>query len=340
MLTATLAVGLPVLLGAWLDQFSSAVITSMGGLVILYMQQTGFSHRITSLLVCSFGFAWSFALGAFTSFNPFLSAFTLAFTVFLVTAACRFYTVPPPGSFFFILVACISRTLPFDLGLAAERTGILMFGSMGACLLALFYSIAQTLRRGYQPVTHSNQQDPRIVAIVLESAVISLFVGGGYLLALLIQLDNPYWVPVSTAAIMQGATFRAVWHRNVHRILGTIVGMGLAWLIFSRSPNVWVLACLVSLLSFIIEALVTRNYGLAVIFITPMTVILADFAAASADIERLMQARLIDILLGSCIGYIGGWVIHQNKLFWRLEQSLMQRFSHSNDTPDEKQHIP
>jgi uncharacterized membrane protein YccC len=322
---AAISAGLPVFVGAWLGYFSSAVIASIGGLVILYMQDTDISRRMMILAVCSFGFAASFSLGILTSFNPWLSAGTLALTVFLVTGTCRFHSMPAPGSFFFILVACMSRTLPFDLALAAERTGILLFGCMGACLLALVYSIAQVLLKDHRPAQQHATGDRRVAAIILESAVIALFVGGGYLAALLLKLDNPYWVPISTAAIMQGATFRAIWHRNVHRVIGTVIGMGLAWVIFSLSPNVWELAGLIVLLSFIIEALVTRNYGLAVIFITPLTVIFADSAAASVDTERLILARLIDIMLGSVIGYLGGWVIHHPKIFYHLERWMVNR---------------
>ncbi|MCK9467917.1 MAG: FUSC family protein [Porticoccaceae bacterium] len=325
LVLAALSVGLPVFVGAALGHFSSAIIASMGGLVILYMQQTPIVRRMRILLACSFGFLLSFSLGTLTSFNPYFSAITLAATVFVVTWACRFYSIPPPGSFFFILVACMSRTLPFDLTLVAERAGILLFGCLGACLLVLIYSVAQVLLRGQEPAQPSPPKDHRIAAIILESAVISLFVGGGYLVALMIPLDNPYWVPISTAAIMQGATFRAVWHRNVHRIVGTFIGMGLAWAIFSLSPNVWILAGLIMLLSFVIEVLITRNYGLAVIFITPLTVIFADSAIASMDTERLILARLIDIMLGSFIGYLGGWVIHHPKFFYYLERRMVNR---------------
>jgi hypothetical protein len=81
-------------------------------------------------------------------------------------------------------------------------------------------------------------EDHQITAIALEAFVISFFIGGGYLFALLASQENPYWVPTSTAAIiMQGATFRAIWHRNVHRIVGTTSGMAIAWLIFSLSPG-------------------------------------------------------------------------------------------------------
>ena len=325
LLVATLAVGLPVLTGAWLDQFAPAILASMGGLVILYMQQTHLSRRMMILVICSFGFAVSFALGTFASVNPYLSSATLALTAFLATITTRFYSVPPPGSFFFILVACIARTLPFDITLAAERTGTLLLGCMGACLLALIYSTAQLLLRRQPPVTPTAiPREPRVAALMIESTVIGLFVGGSYLFALLLKLDNPYWVPVSAAAIMQGATFRAVWQRNVHRIVGTVIGMGLAWLIFSFSPNIWVLAGLIMLLTFIIEALVIRNYGLAVIFITPLTVIFADTALATLDIERLILVRMVDIVLGSLIGYLGGWVIHHRGVFHRLEQWMMK----------------
>lgn len=325
LLVATLAVGLPVLAGAWLDRFSPAIIASMGGLVILYMQSTHMSRRMMILVICSFGFAASFALGTFTSFNPFLSSATLALTAFLATVATRFYRVPPPGSFFFILVACIARTLPFDITLAAGRTGTLLFGCMGACLLALIYSTGQLLLKRQPMVTSAAvSNEPRVAALLIESAIIGLFVGGSYLFALLLQLDNPYWVPVSTAAIMQGATFRAVWQRNVHRIFGTVIGMGLAWIIFSFSPNAWALAGLIMLLTFIIEALVIRNYGLAVIFITPLTVIFADSALAALDTDRLILVRMFDIVLGSLIGYLGGWVIHHPGIFHRLERWMMK----------------
>jgi len=66
------------------------------------------------------------------------------------------------------------------------------------------------------------------------------------------------------------------WYRNVHRIVGTAIGMGLVWVLFSLSQGLWVMALLIVVLSFVIEVLVTRNEGLAVIFITPRSAILAE----------------------------------------------------------------
>ncbi len=325
LVIAALAVGLPVFIGALLGHFSMALLAGMGGLSILYMPQTAIAHRLVTIAVVSFGFTVSFTLGVLASFNDLLSAATLGLTALLATTICRYFRVPPPGSFFFVLVGCIARTLPHDLTLVAERSGLLLFGTMGACLLALLYAAGQTLRDGEAPPPRPPSiPDPDITGIMLDAVTIGLFIGGSYLFALWIGLDNPYWVPVSCAAVMQGATFRAVWHRNIHRIVGTIIGMGLAWLILMLDLVPWQVAIIITALSFVIEILVTRNYGLAVIFMTPLTVLFAD-ANSPLPPEELISARVVDIVLGSTMGYLGGWVLHHRRFFQKLESLFRRR---------------
>lgn len=63
------------------------------------------------------------------------------------------------------------------------------------------------------------------------------------------------------------------------------------------------------------EFVVTRNYALAMIFITPYTTYLAEVASKmSLDAEVIASARLIDIVLGSILGLIGGFVMHKHYL--------------------------
>ena len=174
LLVSALAVGIPAFIGAWLDHLVTTMLASMGGMVILYMRPTRIARRMMTLVVCSFGFAVCFSVGLLTSFDPYLSTISLALTVFLITLICRFFSVPPPGSFFFILVAILGRTLPFDLTQIAERTGILLFGCMGACLLALGYSVAQQLFFKERTVGPVEPEDHRIAAIILEAAVIGI----------------------------------------------------------------------------------------------------------------------------------------------------------------------
>ncbi|WP_428253090.1 FUSC family protein [Gynuella sp.] len=324
-LLAALAVGLPMLFGAHFGHFDSSVLAALGGMVILYMPNTGILHRMTVLAVCSFGFSVCFTLGLTASLFPFLSPLILSIVTLLITIICRLYRVPPPGSFFFILITCIATVVPFQAEQLPAQIGVVTIGGMVACLLALIYGLLV----GTHPAKTSVTPDEKhMAAIFLEAAVIAIFVGLSMLTAQLLQLHNAYWVPISCAAILQGATFRMIWHRNIHRIVGTVIGMFLAWGIFSLPLTPLQLALLAMLIQFMIESLVPRNYGLAVIFITPITVIFAEAGSLGTNPDNLITVRMIDILLGSVIGFIGGWVIHQTTLFTRLENKLKQHWKH------------
>jgi len=64
-------------------------------------------------------------------------------------------------------------------------------------------------------------------------------------------------------------------------------------------------------LSLVIEILVVRNYGLAVIFITPLTILLAETTQAGQQTtQAIMVARVLDIALGSFVGLLGSAPLH------------------------------
>lgn len=305
-LLAALSVGLPVLAGAWLGHFGFGITTCLGALVILYMPQGRTMRRgISTLAACGGGFVLCFALGAGVSFNPWVAALTLGITAALATTLCRLWALPPPGTFFFIMITAIGTTTAFEPALIPLRLGLIALGSLLACLLAAVYNLYQARR---SPPTVLPIIVPRqdVRQIRGESVLVAVFVGSSYAAANWLGLDNPYWVPISCAAIMQAANLRLLWQRKVHRILGTSLGMLLAWGIFSLALSGVQIALMIMALQFIIELLVVRNYGLAMIFITPLTVLFADAVTPIHDVEALILARMFDIVLGSIIGFFGG----------------------------------
>jgi len=69
--------------------------------------------------------------------------------------------------------------------------------------------------------------------------------------------------------------------------------------------------------------LVVRHYGLAVIFITPMTVFLAEIGKGMhIGPNQLISARLLDIAVGSLIGVLGGWMLHNQQLNRQAERQI------------------
>jgi uncharacterized membrane protein YccC len=149
---------------------------------------------------------------------------------------------------------------------------------------------------------------------VLESVIIGLVVAISLAIAQLLQLERPYWVPVSCLAVIQGMSVRAIWNRQLHRLLGTALGLVLASLLLVLPLEKWSIAVAVIALSFIIETAVIRHYGFAVIFITPLTIFLADAASLGTEPPHLIiEARLVDTVLGCLAGLVGGFVLHNRR---------------------------
>lgn len=133
--------------------------------------------------------------------------------------------------------------------------------------------------------------------------------------AFLLKIENPYWIPISCLAVMQGRTTRHIWMRGAQRITGTLFGLGLTWLIVLGNPTPLFMVIAITLLQTIVEFLIVRNYGVAVIFITILTVFLSESGKElTADTNAIFLARMIDIFIGSIIGIIGGWILYHEKI--------------------------
>jgi len=87
-------------------------------------------------------------------------------------------------------------------------------------------------------------------------------------------------------------------------------------------------------LNFLVEFLVVRNYGLAVIFITPLTVLLAEASTVALPPDQLVLARMFDIALGSFIGFVGGGILHHPEILAYFE-TRKTRKAHASSRGEE-----
>lgn len=316
-LLATLSVGIPLFAGYLLDNLPNGVLASTSGLLILYIRFTSVANRMIHLMLCSFLFILSYFIGAVGSFNIWLAPLVFGVYVFSLNILIRYLKFKPPGNFFFILIASLAISQSFDLSSIPTRVGVVTLGTISTCMLAFVYSLCTMKNYSMADETIVFQKAKRID--IGESLVLALFVGGSLLIATVFKLDNPYWVPVSCAAVMQGATRRHIWERSINRVVGTFIGAGLAWFLLGFHISGLAICITIMMLQFIVEILVVRQYGVAVIFITALTIFLAEAGHSSYNPEPSIYIRFFDILLGSVIGAIGGWILHHNKLRYRLE---------------------
>lgn len=319
---ASLCSGLPLLLGYYIDHLDYGILACLGGLVILYMPTANLEQRMLTLLLSAFGFIFSFTIGICFSFNPYVSAVVLGLYAMGVNWVTGYFSMGPPGNFFFIMIASMASCMPFDIATIPLKIGLIAFGTVFACIFALIYGLLM-MKRQVGILARPRARKKHFFQLT-ESLTIGGFVSLSLLIAHWFQLDNPYWIPISCLAIMQGVSVTHVWQRSLHRITGTLLGMGLTWLLLQFEMTPLVICLFILVLQFIIEMLVVRHYALAVLFITPMTVFLAEIGRASVDPNQLIAARVSDIVIGSLIGVIGGWVLHNQHLHKKAHRPMRQ----------------
>jgi hypothetical protein len=88
----------------------------------------------------------------------------------------------------------------------------------------------------------------------------------------------------------------------------------------------WTICFVMMGLNFLIETLAVRQFGLALVFLTPLTIFIAEAARRGVDDTPfvVIRSRLTDTVLGSAIGIICGWCLSQPK-FRELISSQMRK---------------
>lgn len=328
-LAAALSSGIPLLVGAFFGRMDYGLVSSLGGMVFLYTPASALHQRMATVMACAMGMTACFALGLVGALHPALLVALVTVMTTLVTMVCRLYRMPPPGSLFFVMALIIAAYPPFDLLAIPTRVGLLALGTLVAAGVALLYSLYMLRFAGVAPSAARIWNPPPFDEYGPDAVFIGLTVGLALLLAHLLGLDRPYWVPVSCLAVIQGASLRSVWTKQAQRIAGTAVGLVLTWGLLSLSMNIWIVCATMIALSFVIELLVVRHYGLAVVFITPLTIFLAEASAGmAANTGALIAARFLDIALGSVMGLLGAVLIHHppsRDLLLRVLQPLARR---------------
>ncbi len=141
----------------------------------------------------------------------------------------------------------------------------------------------------------------RIGIAVALSVVIAHFLG----------ITHPYWVPLTCAAVLQGATTAMVTQRTLQRVTGTAVGLLLTGFLLLLHPDVTGFVLSVVLLQMLMLFFIAINYGVSVAFITALALVII-YVGTHPPISALLWARFLDTLLGSAVGFLGALTLWPN----------------------------
>ncbi|MEV7390392.1 FUSC family protein [Streptomyces sp. NPDC091215] len=139
--------------------------------------------------------------------------------------------------------------------------------------------------------------------------------------SLALGVGRPYWALVTAASLYQ-ANVTLTWSRGVQRVVGNLLGV----LVFAAvvplahlHPAALVLCCLA--FNFGAEALIGRNYWLGSVCVTPMALLVTEFARTQ-DAGQLVTERIVDTLVGALVGFATAVVVTNRRAGDRIEHCL------------------
>ncbi|GGX02738.1 FUSC family protein [Streptomyces malachitofuscus] len=139
--------------------------------------------------------------------------------------------------------------------------------------------------------------------------------------SLALGIGRPYWALVTAAALYQ-ANLTLTWSRTVQRVVGNLVGVLLFAVVAPVAhlgPLALVLCCL--LFNFGAEALIGRNYWLGTVCVTPLALLVTEFAGPQPT-GALVAERAVDTLVGALVGFAAAVAVTNRRAGDRVQRSL------------------
>lgn len=177
-------------------------------------------------------------------------------------------------------------------------------------------SISYRLYRSAHRHSHATTTALRVFCAAKGASIVGISLG----------FDRPDWAIVSALLILQWGPDRLPGTiRGVHRLLGSVLGIGLFALLHLAGPGVWGLLLALAVCQFFAEIFVVRNYVLCVIFTTPLALMMGN--ALALPLGETMVSRTIEVLLSVVFALVLLWILphdaqHHARLMERCRETM------------------
>lgn len=205
----------------------------------------------------------------------------------------------PPGTLFFVFAFGVCSALPAAAadvaGAAVVATGAAVF----ALLVTAVWSAVETHGRADSGVS------PSVVSrnwnlMLTHTSVCLVGAGLAGTVAVAAGISHPYWAMVSAIVPVVGSTTAGQLLRAGHRIVGTALGLVVAAALFAWALSPLAVLVLLIVLTIATEMFVARNYSIALLFLTPLTIGM-PYLLASPPLGGLLLARGLETAIGVAI---------------------------------------
>lgn len=322
---AAVSTGVPLIVLASIDRLDLAIYASFAAFTALYGRNEPYRQRWLTLLLSGAVLLAAVVGGVATSIAgtpTWLAGIGLSLVIaagVLLTAIMQWI---PMGAIFFTFAYLGTSVRPTDPTIFWDAVlvaaSVVAFSFAVGMSGALLRSIPALGRRVPAP----NRQPHRRLrqAITAENGWMILVTllaawAAAVIAATLDVATHHYWAVVTVTAIFSAPSHLFGFERISHRVVGTLVGVGLAAALYGGEPHpIYVIAVLL-LCTFATELVVGQHYGFALAFITPLAIGATSLGAPS-NYEVLFVARARETLIGGLVCLAVVYLVRR----WRRRQ--------------------
>lgn len=297
---AVLSVGAPLLVLLLLNRLDLSVYASFGAFAALYGRTDQPRPRLVMQATAGVVLVASMLLGTAVSAlstPALLSVAVVAALAAAVTLLAYRAQWHPPGALFAVFAAGATASFPAT---GTAFATVLLVGGASVTWSLLVTTVFVLARRGSW--ARPRRPRPAIGSVAWE---MTATVGVAALLAgvagVLLVGTHWYWAMVGAVAAVGGAHVTARLIRGVQRLVGTLLGVVIAAGLLALHLPPWLVIIVAVTLQAGAELFVGRNYGIAMLFITPLALLMVSLASPVAP-EMLLRDRIIETLIGVAVG--------------------------------------
>ncbi|WJS89856.1 FUSC family protein [Microbacterium testaceum] len=299
-LRAVLSVGVPLLVLLALGRLDLSVYASFGAFAALYGRTDLPRARVRMQAVAGTVLVSCMLIGTALSTLATPAIASVAVVAILAAVVTLFaYRTQwhPPGALFAVFAAGATASFPAT---GATFLTVLVVGGASVLWSLLVTCVFVVARRGSWRRPTRTRPPIGSVAWEMTATVGVAALLAGVAGALLIG-THWYWAMVGAVAAVGGAHVTARLIRGVQRLVGTLLGVLIAAGLLALDLPSWIVLLVAVALQAGAELFVGRNYGIAMLFITPLALLMVSLASPVAP-EMLLRDRVIETVIGVAVG--------------------------------------
>ncbi|MFC5928214.1 FUSC family protein [Cryobacterium melibiosiphilum] len=308
---AAVSVAVPLAVLASVGRLDWAAYAAFGAMTSLYGRNEPYRQRMRTvtaaglLMLAIIAFALTLA-----NFGAGLLALTgglvLVLTVSIVL--CRTLGLFPGTPIFFVFGYAVVAEIAVPAEEFGPRLLVAVAGASVAWALTMSGWLLRRLAGRREPALFKELSraatvrpravaDPQVWLNVAQNVIGALLAGA---LAMSFGLGHAYWAVIAVVAVLPPPHAAHSVSRAFHRIIGTVLGLGVAGLVLLPDPPVWVLILVIAVAQFGAELFIGRHYGAALLFVTPLALTVVHLVSPE-PVATLLVDRVLETTLGGVV---------------------------------------